>query len=465
MPRMFALFLGIGFVLFLFIIDRKKEQSGSFARWMIVAYLAMISSRAVSLWFNLGVPMQSPDDYLDGSPVDRNIYTAFLILGLLALFRRKVNWKAIWQNNGWIFLFFLFALISISWSDYPLVSFKRWVKNVGLVVMVLLLLTEDDPVQTLRWVFRKTAFLLLPLSVILIKYFPEFGRDYSMSGGQQLTGVTGNKNMLGAACFIYGVYFVWDLLAIRRGAVEAGRRTVLVDIGMLLLSAFLLNLANSVTPMVCLLVGSALLIFMEMPSVKRNISRFGVYIIVFLMLFGALDLVFGLRESIVSGLGRDMTFTGRVELWNQVLEMAENSALGSGYESFWLGDRAEKMWERYAWRPNQAHNGYLEIYLNLGVIGLMLLLVVMLTSYKNILLNLISEHAMGSLRMAFFLTVLLYNFSEGAFRLGQVWFIFFVSCLEIQAKTVKQPQTHMKQIRRVPARRLGAAHGRVSPVR
>lgn len=461
MPRMFALYLCVGFVLLLFLMDRRKEQSGSFARWLIVAYLAMISSRAVSLWFNLGIVVTSPDDYLEGSPVDRNIYLGFLILGLFALAKRKVNWQRIIQSNGWIVLFFLFAVLSLLWSDYPMVSFKRWIKSLGLVVMVLLLLTEEDPVQALRWVFRKTAFLLIPFSMLFIKYFPEFGRGYSLSGAQHFTGVTTNKNMLGAVCFIYGVYFVWDLLAIRRGVTPEGRRARLIDLGMLLMIAYLFVKANSVTSLVCFMVGSGLLIFMEMPSVRRNISRFGVYIIVIMMLFGGLDALFGLGESIVSGLGRDMTFTGRIEIWDQVMSMAESPAIGSGYESFWLGDRAERMWERYAWRPNQAHNGYIEIYLNLGLIGLMLLLVVILTGYKNILLRLMADHTMGSLRMALFLAVLLYNFSEAAFKLGQVWFIFFLCCLDVQAEPVKQAQVRMKVVRRVPARRVrGAATGR-----
>lgn len=453
MPKMVALYLCVGFVLFLFVIDHKTNRSGSFVRWLIVAYLAMISSRAVSLWFDLGIVIESPDDYLEGSPLDRNIYIGFLVVGFLALLRRKVNWEGILQSNGWILLFFIFAAISVAWSDYPLVSFKRWVKSVGLVVMVLLILTEDDPAETLRWVFRKTAFLLIPFSLLLIKFFPEFGRAYSMSGAQQVTGVTGNKNMLGAICFIQGVYFVWDLLAVRRGIVLEGRRAALVDIGMLLMIGYLLLKANSATALVCLVGGTALLIFMEMPSIKRNIGRFGVYLVVFLIWFGALDMLFGIGEAIVSGLGRDMTFTGRVEIWSKLLAMADNSAVGSGYESFWLGDRAQRMWDMYYWRPNQAHNGYIEMYLNLGLIGLMLLLVVMLTSYKNILLKLMSDHTMGSLRMAFFLTALLYNFSEASFRLGQIWFVFLLSCLDYQAKPVKAAQIPMKLIRGVPARR------------
>jgi O-antigen ligase len=457
MSRSIALWLCVGFVLFLFIQDHRAKKKASFARWLVLVYVIIISSRAVSLWFNLGVEVRSPDDYLEGSPVDRNIYIGFLLLGLVLLLRRKVNWEWIWQNNKWIFIFFLFAGVSVLWSDYTLVSFKRWIKAVGLLVMVMLVLTEDDPVEALRWVFRKTALVLLPFSILLIKYYPEFGRSYSLAGGQMYTGVTGNKNMLGALCFIAGVFFVWDLLALRRGSVEGGRRTAWIDILMLLMIGYLFQKANSATSLVCFVLGVGILVFLEMPGVKKNVGHFGVYVVVSLLVFGALDVLFGLGEAIVSGLGRDMTLTGRVEIWDEVIKMAENSVVGSGYESFWLGDRAQRMWDIYSWGINQAHNGYIEMYLNLGIIGLVMLILLMLTSYKNVLLTLMSDHTMGSLRMALLLTTLLYNFAEAAFRIGLVWFIFFLSCLDYRAAPAEKVRPRLKAVKRIPTGRAPRA--------
>jgi len=369
MMKFAALWLCIGFTLFLFIIDRQKKGGGSLARWLIVAYVAMIATRAVSSWFNLGIEVVSPDDYLEGSPFDRNIFIGFLVLAVVAIFRRRVNWEWVQRNNKLIILFFLYAAFSVLWSDYALVSFKRWVKGAGLLVMVMLLLTEDDPVEALRWVFRKTAILLIPISIVLIKYFPEFGRSYTVSGGQQFTGVTGNKNMLGALCFVYGVFFVWDLLAVRRGTVERGSNTLLVNILILAMIAYLFRKADSATSLVCFILGTAIVLILELSEMKQNIGRFGVFLAIVLLLFGTLEALFGLSEAVITALGRDMTFTGRVDIWSDAISMARNPLVGSGYESFWLGDRAQRMWDVYSSRLNQAHNGYIEIYLNLGIIG------------------------------------------------------------------------------------------------
>lgn len=462
MPREIALGFCVGFVLFLFAVDTRRKSAPSLGAWLVLAYIAMIGSRAVSSWFNMGISVETPDDYLEGSPVDRAVFIGFLVAGILLLIKRKIHWGELTEKNRWIIFFFLYACLSVAWSDYPFVSFKRWVKGSGVLIMALVILTEENPLESLRWVFRKSAFLLIPFSIVLIKYFPEFGRDYTAYGGQSLTGVTTNKNALGTVCFMYGIFFVWDLLAIRRGAFSRERRAAVVDLLLLVMILYLFHKADSATSLICFLTGTSTLVLMEMPAVRRNISRFGIFLIAFMLLFGALDVLFGLGETIVTAVGRDMTFTGRVDIWEEVISISENAAVGSGYESFWLGDRALKMWGKYYWRPNQAHNGYIEIYLHLGVAGLLTLLFMMLSSYKNILLRLTWDPTWGSLRMTFFLTSIMYNFAEAAFKLGLLWFVFLLCCVEYEkgaAPEVKKSLAPARDGRAAMLRRLGHPAG------
>ena len=69
-------------------------------------------------------------------------------------------------------------------------------------------------------------------------------------------------------------------------------------------------------------------------------------------------------EEVVSVLDRDTTLTGRTNMWADLLKEAINPILGAGYQSFWLGPGAERIWAKYYFHPTQAHNGYLEVYLN-----------------------------------------------------------------------------------------------------
>ena len=57
--------------------------------------------------------------------------------------------------------------------------------------------------------------------------------------------------------------------------------------------------------------------------------------------------------------------------------------VGTGFESFWLGKRLERMWSIYWWHPREAHDGYIEIFLNLGWLGIVMFGIVLVTGYRT----------------------------------------------------------------------------------
>jgi O-antigen ligase len=90
------------------------------------------------------------------------------------------------------------------------------------------------------------------------------------------------------------------------------------------------------------------------------------------------------------------------------------------------------MWSEFWWRPNQAHNGYIELYLNSGLIGLFLLGTVIISTYrkgrKELLLNL----PYANFRIGFLVIVLFYGITESTFRgLHPVWFIFLLIAIDV----------------------------------
>ena len=63
--------------------------------------------------------------------------------------------------------------------------------------------------------------------------------------------------------------------------------------------------------------------------------------------------------------------------------MAPDPILGAGFESFWLGPRLERLWRAFpVFQPNEAHNGYIEVYLNLGWVGLGLIAIILFNGYR-----------------------------------------------------------------------------------
>ena len=165
MPRQLALITCVVFVLWLLARDRKLRPMSSGALWLPLLWLVIIGTRPVSYWFGAGLRVETPDDYLDGSPFDRIVFLLLLAMGIVVLVRRGVDWRRIFLSNRWVFAFFLYCAVSIIWSDYPFVSFKRWIKDLGNVVMVLIILTEKDRVKATRAVLARFTYRMHCISI------------------------------------------------------------------------------------------------------------------------------------------------------------------------------------------------------------------------------------------------------------------------------------------------------------
>ena len=131
--------------------------------------------------------------------------------------------------------------------------------------------------------------------------------------------------------------------------------------------------------------------------------------------------------------GRNANLTGRTDLWKFLLSMHTNPVLGTGYESFWLGPRLAAVWARFVGTGiNEAHNGYLETYINLGFIGLLLLSVFLIASYRKIGKALSPAFGLASLSLALWTVLLFYNVTESAFRGSQLmWVVFLLGALAV----------------------------------
>jgi exopolysaccharide production protein ExoQ len=405
-------------------------SSGSL--WIALIWIFILGSRPVSLWFGGGVPIENVADYIEGSPIDRNVYFFLIVIGLVVLLKRRPNWNEIFATNRWFFIFFVYCGISVIWSDFPYVGFKRWVKDCGNVIMVLLLLTEDDPIQAVRAVLARYSYLALPLSVVFIKYFPDIGRYYNpWTWEYAYGGVALDKNTLGLIAVICGLFLLWDLVELRL-AKGGGRDWVdaLSRMMLLLIVAWLISLAGSATSLLCIILGTCILLAIRLPIGKRHVQHLGAYSLALAFLIFFLYASPAVLGTLVNMFGRDITFTGRTNLWMDLLAEPINPIVGTGYQSFWLGARAEHMWDLYYFHPNQAHNGFLETYLNGGLIGVWLLMAIIFSAGKRLKQELLIHNNYGSLRFSFFAVTIFSNLTEAIFNKQTiVWLIMIFSCL------------------------------------
>ena len=431
MPPILALSLTIGFIVWLFRRDFREKPNVTRALWIPLLWMLIISSRFLSQWLDIfgihvgGVSLE------EGSPVDALVFAGLIVAGLIVLKNRKVRLTEVVRHNRWLTIFLLYCLLSIIWSDFPFVAFKRWIKILGHPIMALLLFSEPDPQEAITRLLKRCAYVLIPASVLFIKYYPEYGRAFEMWSGLPMnTGVTLNKNLLGVLCMIAGFFYVWHLLILFKAVKsKASRSELLLTLLFLAMIGWLLWMANSQTSLVSLLTGVFVLVFLGWRWVNKR--AVGAYFIAGVVVLGVAEMAFGLSATVLKLLGRNATLTDRTEVWRDVLDIPINPIMGAGFESFWLGDRRASLSEKWTWEPNQAHNGYLETYVNLGLLGLFILLALLIATYRKASRELLWNFDFGRFRVGFLVAVIVYNWTEAAFKaLHPVWFMFYIIALD-----------------------------------
>ncbi len=436
MPRL-ALIVCLAFIAWLFREDIKRRKGISSAIWIPTLWLAILASRPLSTWLGIGGALENIDEANEGSPVDRLFYLAMILAAFRVLSRRQVQLGAVIANNRALFLFYGYLLVSVLWSAHPFSSFKRWFKDIGNIAVALVVLTEADPEEAFKAVFCRCAYVMIPLSELFIKYFPDLGRVYNIHSGEMMAvGVTFQKNSLGAMILVCGLPLIWDLLSLRKaGTGPPKKKLIYAKCFVLFIGLWLLRLCDSKTSFGCLLLGTAIVVAIRVPILKRNVKRLGLYAAVAVGLFLVLDSVFDLRSEMVGVMGRDMTFTGRTDVWKVLLNAGTDPIFGTGFCSFWSDDEYRS--KLPDWVAFSAHNGYIEVYIDGGYVGDTLLIIMLVaTAFKiNRFLGFGTEY--GFIRFAFLVITIIYNLTESVFgRLSPNWFVFLLIATDYAGATI-----------------------------
>ncbi len=429
-------------VLGLFLLDRDKTVRTSKGLWIPVIWVLIAGSRPVSIWLGIGPvnSIQTADKYLDGSPFDKFLLSGLLAEGFYILARRRVQVGKLLRRNSAILLFFAYCAISVLWSDYTDVSFKRWIKALSDLVMVLIVLTDVNPLAATKRLLARVGFVLVPASILLIKYYPALGRSYNIwTWTPSYVGVTDHKNTLGMVCMVLAIGFLWRFLLAYQDIESPLRTRRLMVHGTLIgMSVWLFMQAQSMTSQACFLLAAIFLIATSVGFVLRKRSLVQLLVLV-LVTVPVATLLLGVGGGALEEMGKDATLTGRTEIWRLVLNMSGSPIVGTGFESFWLGNRADRMWNLYYFHPTQAHNGYIEVYLELGWIGIILLAGIIVTGYRNAIAMLRWNPEAARIRMAFIAIGLVYNVTEAGFRMMTItWFFFLLSAFVIPEVGVEE---------------------------
>lgn len=432
MPPSLALFLWLILLLALLRFDPANNPETSLALWVPLIWMFFVASRLPSQWLGGGI-QEASQALEEGNALDRSVLVALILLAIGILALRSFNWGGFFVRNFALVAFLSFALMSVFWSDFPFVAMKRWFRDFGDYLVILVVISDRRPAEAIGTMFRRLSYLLISLSILLFKYYPHLGRQYTIwEGTTMYVGATTSKNMLGVVCLISGIFFFWDTLTrwpLRKD--RRMRRIIFVNVAFLAMTLWVLNLANSATSRICLVLGCMVIAAAQLRAMKRHPAFLKILIPMCFCLYVILEYGFGINAQLAEAVGRNPTLTGRTDLWKFLLSMHTNPLFGTGYDSFWLGPRLEFIWRKF-YLFNEAHNGYLDVYLNLGLIGFFLLLVYLIASYQRICKRLAAGSSLALLSLALWTVLLFYNVTEAAFKGSQLmWLTFLMGAIVI----------------------------------
>lgn len=300
--------------------------------------------------------------------------TPFLFCALVIWLRRGVALRIARQIDPFLWLFLGWAVLSVGWSDYPMVTVRKLVLLVGTGLIALSFQVAAWRPDRLRRHTRACLTTLIVFSIIVVFALPNIGHVAGYENAW--TGITRSKNHLGMAASLVMVLWMHGL--------AIGEVRPLPAIGWTAVAAVTLIMARNATALLCVMAVLPPMWLMLRPVLSLRGLLFGSALAlgaVVLSIFFVVLITHGVpgwREivaPVANAVGRDVTFTGRLEIWRLVYaEVLKHPLFGTGFQAFWLGIGGPAPWVTQnlygvLW---QAHNGYLDLANELGVPGLLL---------------------------------------------------------------------------------------------
>src|SRR5437667_10446840 len=172
MPPIQALAIWLVLLLALFIFDPAKHTKISAALWVPVIWFFFLGSRPPAMWLGFSSGVDAAQALEQGNPTDRTIFSLLTLAAFAILVSRSFQFRNFVAQNSALACLLVFALLSVAWSDFPLATFKKWFRDAGVYMAVLVVLSDPHQLEAVRTVLRRVCYLHIPLSIVLIKYYP-----------------------------------------------------------------------------------------------------------------------------------------------------------------------------------------------------------------------------------------------------------------------------------------------------
>ena len=350
-----------------FMMNKKLE----IAEWIFtVLSIIIYSGGPIPLILSQGYgegmidPTPDPTDY-------SKLIALFFLNYLISFFLLVLRWKRslyTFKKEWTIWLLIGIACASVLWSFLPKLTPNRSIALVGSTLFGFYIATRysiRDQLKLLSWSFAVIMILSLLIAIII----PSYGTmSYGIHGGSW-RGIYTHKNWLGRVMTISGIVFLIM-------ALDQQRQRSLYWLGLGCSFCLLLLSKSSSSIINCATIFSIIPIY----SIFRWRYLMMVPIIASMAMIGSIFLLWFNENSatLLGSIGKDATLTGRTDMWPHIIDMiAQQPWLGYGYNGFWQDwdSPGATVWYAAKWTAPNAHNGILDLWLQLGLLGTIVFLI------------------------------------------------------------------------------------------
>lgn len=378
-------------------------------------------------------------DYSGGDGADNNLAASksnavnqlfwIGIFGLTVLTagrRLKRSFSVLRNPVVWVLLAYLgLALCSVLWSPAPDIAFRRLVQQAIIVLSLVICVSFTDDPKALLGKLVTLMTTVVILNTVAVAVLPPTPLGHA--------GIYSHKNGLGAVMALAFMINLYGMMVTKGLLKRAGMLVISgLAFGLLVLSQSKTSLGLSVLmPIIAYcLVGMAWLFRMNAAILLLFSMATGIV----LWFFVSAVTRFGFSELSLF-LFNDETYTGRTVIWVFVLEVISRAPFfGQGYSSFWaIGSDSIVFREAPGFVVSllQAHNGYLDVMIETGMVGFTVLILMVLVALFSTARAVPLNRQIAFLCYSLMLFVICHNMLESSWFRGYSlnWLIFLIAAL------------------------------------
>lgn len=393
-------------------------------QWFTVFSLIFFTGilRWASLFVSPDAKAISANDFNPFDPINAIVQYLIYAIALFFLLARKQSSIRMARGNILIWLLPVLTVISFLWSDFPDESLRKGIVVIQTSYFGLYFasrFTIKQQLHLLAWTFGIVAVLSLLFGIAFSGASIEAGANAGAFRGPFT-----QKNLLARVAVLGAIVFLINALN------EPKYK-------FFLWAGFALNLvlvlaSTSKTALLLLLMVFILLPLYKALRWKSTISI--PLVVAIVVISGSLvTLVLSNWELSLNAIGRDATLSGRVGLWEGAIEkIIARPWVGYGYQAFWREDGgAFDIWLSEGYKPPHAHNGFINVPLDLGLIGLSIFLAILAINYVRSIIFLRSDKTVVGLWPIYYITFFfMYNHSENTIiEHNSIFWILLVSTI------------------------------------